>query len=63
MDTPPTDAPSLTTGAVARLCGVSTGTVARWVKADRLTATRTPGGRLRFQQGDVDRLIAEGRTR
>lgn len=37
----------LTTHDIARLCGVSPGTVVRWIEAGRLNAYRTPGGHRR----------------
>ncbi len=41
---------TLTTHAVARLCGVSPGTVVRWIESGRLPAFRTPGGHRRVQR-------------
>ena len=42
----------LTTGAVARYCGVSKVTVLRWIKKGDLTAFRIPGGQNRIQRDD-----------
>jgi len=49
----------LTTGDVARLLGVTPGTVLRAVRRGEITpALHTPGGALRFRTGAVDRYTA-----
>lgn len=45
-----TPSSTLTTHEVARLCGVSPGTVVRWVESGRLQAYRTPGGHRRVMR-------------
>ncbi len=40
----------LTTGDVARYCGVSRQGVIRWIKQGKLEAYRTPGGHYRIQK-------------
>jgi excisionase family DNA binding protein len=45
---------------VARLFGVSGKTVMRWASGGRLPSVRTPGGRRRYRESDVRRLLAEG---
>jgi excisionase family DNA binding protein len=42
----------LTTGAVARHCGVSKVTVLRWIEKGELTAFRLPGGQNRVHRDD-----------
>jgi excisionase family DNA binding protein len=42
----------LTTGAVARHCGVSKVTVLRWIEKGTLTAFRLPGGQNRIHRDD-----------
>jgi excisionase family DNA binding protein len=42
----------LTTGAVARQCGVSKVTVLRWIEKGNLTAFRLPGGQNRILRDD-----------
>jgi len=41
----------LSTGDVARYCGVSPGAVWKWVKKGRLKAYRLPGGQYRIERG------------
>ncbi len=40
----------MTTGEVARLCGVTPDAVLKWIKAGKLPATRTPGGHYRVSR-------------
>jgi excisionase family DNA binding protein len=47
----------LTTGDVAALYRVDAKSVARWVKNGKLTAVRTPGGRLRFREAEIRALL------
>jgi excisionase family DNA binding protein len=42
----------LTTGAVARYCGVSKVTVLRWIEKGNLVAFRLPGGQNRIHRDD-----------
>lgn len=42
----------LTTGAVARYCGVSKVTVLRWIEKGNLTAFRLPSGQNRIHRDD-----------
>lgn len=42
----------LTTGAVARHCGVSKVTVLRWIEKGNLAAFRLPGGQNRIDRDD-----------
>lgn len=59
------DSELLTTGEVARLCGVTPDAVLKWIKRGRLPATRTPGGHYRVTRADCTSLgIGEpnGRT-
>lgn len=51
----------LTTGAVARTCGVSVVTVETWIKQNWLDAVRTPGGHFRIPAGEFDRFRAQYR--
>jgi excisionase family DNA binding protein len=44
-------------GEVAKLLGVTVGTVRRWNKDGRLSAVRTPTGHRRFRRSDVEALL------
>ena len=48
----------LSTGAVARLFGVSPSTVTRWARTGVLKAVRTPGGHFRFRESEARRRAA-----
>lgn len=48
--------PYLTTGQVARACGVSLVTVKKWIKQGKLAAFRTPGEHYRVTAGEFDRF-------
>jgi len=50
----------LTTVEVAKKFGVTSKTVARWAGQERIECLRTPGGRLRFYEYDVEEMIARG---
>lgn len=51
----------LTSAEVSALFRVDRATVARWVKAGRVNAVRTPGGRdLRYRESEVRALFEEG---
>ncbi len=51
----PTPRDLLSTGEVARICGVSRDAVLKWIKSGKLPATQTPGGHYR-----VPRSVCEG---
>lgn len=46
-------------GEVAKLLGVTVGTVRRWDKAGRISAVRTPTGHRRFSRDDVLALLSD----
>lgn len=47
----------LTTSEVAKLLGVTRGTIWRWVRDGRLPAVTLPTGTLRVRREDVERLL------
>ncbi len=47
----------LAAGAAARLAGVTVGTLRRWEREGRITASRTPGGQRRFRRDEVEGLL------
>ncbi len=49
----------LTSGEVASLFRVDPKTVARWAKAGKIASITTPGGRKRFRESEVRRLLGE----
>jgi excisionase family DNA binding protein len=49
----------LTTGAVARQCGVSKVTVLRWIEKGNLAAFRLPGGQNRIHRDDFFSFAAK----
>ena len=49
----------LTTGAVARHCGVSKVTVLRWIEKGNLVAFRLPGGQNRIFRDDFYAFAAK----
>ena len=49
----------LTTGAVARHCGVSKVTVLRWIEKGNLVAFRLPGGQNRIYRDDFYTFAAK----
>ena len=49
----------LTTGAVARYCGVSKVTVLRWIEKGYLTAFKLPGGQNRIHRDDFGEFITK----
>jgi excisionase family DNA binding protein len=51
----------LTTGIVARHCGVSKVTVLRWIENGNLTAFRLPGGQNRIHRDDFFAFAAKHR--
>ena len=50
------DSELLATGEVARLCGVTSDTVLKWIKKGRLPATRTSGGHFRIDRRTLEAL-------
>lgn len=50
------DSQLMTTGDVARLCGVTPDAVLKWIKAGKLPATRTPGGHYRVARSVCEEL-------
>lgn len=46
----------LTTGEVAKACGVSLTAVHKWIASGKLTATRTPGGHRRIALAEFQRF-------
>jgi len=55
-------APVLSTSEVAKRCGVSAKTVARWVDAGVLPAIFTTGGHRRVREDDVERFLDSRRS-
>jgi two-component system response regulator VicR len=51
----------MTTGAVARQCGVSKVTVLRWIEKGNLSAFRLPGGQNRILRDDFFSFAARHR--
>lgn len=49
----------LTTGEVARLCGVTPDAVLKWIKKGRLHAIRTAGGHYRVSRGECAAMRAQ----
>ncbi len=49
---------SLTPAETADLFGVDPRTVNRWVHEGKLPARRTPGGHLRFDRAEMERIFA-----
>lgn len=49
----------LTTGAVARYCGVSKVTVLRWIKKEELAAFKLPGGQNRIHRDNFYAFAAK----
>ena len=49
----------LTTGVVARLCGVSKVTVLRWINKGHLDAFRLPEGHYRIKRKDFNKFLAK----
>ncbi len=56
------DAP-LSTGAVARACGVTRDGVLHWIHAGKLRAFRTPGGHFRVRPEDLTAFLRESGRR
>ncbi len=49
----------LTTGVIAKYCGVSKVTVLRWIKQGVLTAFKIPGGHNRIHRDDFNVFAAK----
>jgi len=47
----------LTTGAVARYCGVSSVTILRWIRKGHLPAFRLPEGHYRISRDDLSKFL------
>jgi excisionase family DNA binding protein len=56
------DDPLLTPAELASLFRVNKKTVTRWAAGGRIRAVITPGGRWRFAESEVSRLLREGQT-
>jgi excisionase family DNA binding protein len=52
----------LTTGFVARYCGVSNTTALRWIKRGQLQAFVLPSGHYRVHKDDFNEFLAKHRT-
>jgi len=49
----------ITTGFVAKRCGVSNTTVLRWIRKQHLPAFRLPAGHYRIHRDDFGRFLAK----
>ena len=58
-DTHKSAADLLPIGETARLLGVSVGTVRRWEREGKISATRTLGGQRRFVRDDITKIKTE----
>lgn len=58
-DTHKSAADLLPIGEAARLLGVSVGTVRRWEREGKISATRTLGGQRRFVRDDITKINTE----
>jgi excisionase family DNA binding protein len=47
----------LTAGDIARYCGVTSSTVSRWIRGNKLRAYTTPGGHYRIQKRDFKEFL------
>lgn len=47
----------ITASDVARYCGVTSSTVSRWIRGNRLKAYTTPGGHYRILKGDFREFL------
>lgn len=54
---PPGPPLGLSTSQVARMLGVSVGTVRRWADLGYLDCYRTPGGQRRFNAEQIERFL------
>lgn len=48
--------PPLTTTEAAAMLGVSAVTIQRWIRAGKIAAVRYPGGTLRIELAEVERI-------
>jgi excisionase family DNA binding protein len=48
----------LTASDVARYCGVTSVTVSRWIRGDKLRAYTTPGGHYRIRKRDFKEFLS-----
>ena len=55
----PPPRPLLTPGEVATIFRVNPKTVSRWAEAGKLSSIRTLGGHRRFDQGEIQGLLAD----
>jgi excisionase family DNA binding protein len=53
----------LTPREAAEMLGVTTNTLARWVRSGGLSSLTTPGGHRRYQRADVRALLDEKEKR
>jgi excisionase family DNA binding protein len=53
----------LSIGAIARREGVTTTTVRNWIRSGKLTARRTPTGRYRVRETDLDAALVKINTK
>lgn len=49
--------PWLNSYAACQYLSITKLTLYRWVKANRLHSSRTPGGELRFRRSDLDTIL------
>ena len=49
----------ITTGTIARYCGVTSVTVLRWIRQKQLAAFRLPGGHYRIHRNDFGNFLAK----
>lgn len=52
----------LTARQVAELLGVSTATVLRWTREDKLPGFRLPSGAIRYRDADIQRWVEDRAT-
>jgi excisionase family DNA binding protein len=57
------EAMDLTVKDVARILGISIGTVRKWTDEGYIEASRTPGGHRRYSQDDIDAFLKKIRPR
>lgn len=49
----------LTSGEVCDYFKIAATTLWRWRQAGKITALRTPGGKMRFRESDVQKVLEE----
>ncbi|MFQ5720560.1 MAG: response regulator [Acidobacteriota bacterium] len=57
------DGDLLSTGSVARVCGVTRDGVVHWIRSGKLAASRTPGGHYRVRRDDLATFLGRSRRR